>query len=94
MTANKKPAAYKFQRRDGFNGRIFWDVSLSDPTNHPYRVGSGLIVPLYESAADAATSCESRASLVLAAFDALEREVSKPLREAKAAIRTAARKSL
>jgi len=93
MSGSGKPSAWKFQRRDSYNGRVFWDVSLSDPTNHPYRIG-GPVVPLYESKADSETTSKSRADLTLAAFDALEREATAGLREAKTAVRMAARKRL
>ena len=93
MSGAGKPAAWKFQRRDSYNGPVYWDVSLSDPTDHPYRAG-GPVVPLYESAAEAETTSKARVELTLAAFDALEREATSELREAKAAVRMAARKRL
>ena len=93
MSEAAKPAAWKFQRRDSYNGRVYWDVTLSDPTDHPYRAG-GPVVPLYESKAEAEATSKARVELTLAAFDALEREATSELREVKAAVRMAARKRL
>jgi hypothetical protein len=94
MAAGRKPAAWKFQRRDNYNGPTFWAFSETDPTNHSYRAPGGLIIPLYESEADSAAVSPARAALTLAAFDALEREAVRPIRDAKDAVRTAARKRL
>lgn len=40
-------AAWKFERRDHYNGPTYWDFASTDPTKHPYRIG-GPVIPLYE----------------------------------------------
>jgi len=94
MSGGRKPSAWKFQRRDRYNGPTFWACSLTDPSNHPYRAPGGLVIPLYESEADAVAVSPERAALTLAAFDALEREALRPIQDAKAAVRRKAKDAL
>lgn len=81
-----KPSAWKFQRRDYYNMPAYWSVSISDPTNHPYRA-SGPIIPLYESTEDMITAfrfeLKSAKDIHLAVVRRLQAEIDGLRREAE-----------